>query len=80
VTLQIVPVQSRRDFKRFIELPWQIYDARSYPLWVPPLRLMVMDALDDRKNVFYERAARALFLAVRGEQVVGRIAAIFWLF
>ncbi|MBC8088959.1 MAG: N-acetyltransferase [Phycisphaerae bacterium] len=76
MTLHIVTVESKRDFKRFIELPWQIYDAVTYPLWVPPLRLMVMDALDDRKNVFYERAARALFLAVRGDKVVGRIAAI----
>lgn len=76
MTLQIVTVQSKRDFKRFIELPWQIYDAKTYPLWVPPLRLMVMDALDDRKNVFYERATRILFLATRGEKMVGRIAAI----
>lgn len=76
MTLQIVPVRSKRDFKRFIELPWQLYDKNKYPLWVPPLRLMVMDALDDKKNVFYERAARELFLAVRGDTVVGRIAAI----
>lgn len=76
MTLDIVRVASRRDFRRFIELPWQIYRPEEYPLWVPPLRLMVMDALDDRKNPFYERAARELFLAVRGDRVVGRIAAI----
>lgn len=76
MTLAIVRVQNKRDFKRFIDLPWQIYNPVTYPKWIPPLRLMVMDALDDEKNPFYKRAARELFLAVRGDRVVGRIAAI----
>src|SRR4051812_44463742 len=74
--LQIVRVQSKQDFKRFIELPWQIYDPQKYPNWIPPLRLMVMDGVDEKKNPFYKRASRELFLAVRDERVVGRIAAI----
>lgn len=72
--LEIVRVQTKQDFKRFIDLPWQIY--AKYPKWIPPLRLMVMDGLDIKKNPFYKRAGREMFLAVRDGQVVGRIAAI----
>jgi hypothetical protein len=36
----------------------------------------VHDALDERRNPFYQEAERALFLAERGGEVLGRIAAI----
>lgn len=74
--LEIVRVQSKADFKRFIDLPWVIYDPKKYPKWIPPLRLMVMDGLDIKKNPFYKRASREMFLALRNGKVVGRIAAI----
>jgi hypothetical protein len=37
---------------------------------------MVRDALDTRRNPFYRDADRALFLARRGPDVVGRVAAV----
>ena len=61
--------------RRFIDLPWKIYNAADHPQWVPPLRIAVRDALD-RKNPFYPRADRQLFLALRDGKPVGRIAAI----
>ncbi|NUO93151.1 MAG: N-acetyltransferase [Gemmatimonadaceae bacterium] len=76
MTLSINRVASRGDLRRFIGFPYRMYDARRHPNWVPPLRLAVSDALDERKNPFYREAARALFLAERGGEVVGRIAAI----
>jgi hypothetical protein len=76
VTLQILRVSSRRDLRRFVDLPWRIYDPCAHPQWVPPLRMAVRDALDVKGNPFYEHADRELFLAVREQIVVGRIAAI----
>jgi hypothetical protein len=38
--------------------------------------MAVYDALDRKKNPFYRAADRELFLALRGDRVVGRIAAI----
>jgi hypothetical protein len=76
VPLQIIPADSRRDVSRFIDVPWRLFDRRTYPAWVPPLRLSVKDAIDDRKNPFYENASRQLFLAIRDGKLVGRIAAI----
>lgn len=76
MALDIVPVRGRRALRQFIDLPWRIYDAKVYPRWVPPLRVMVSDALDTKKNPFYRKADRELFLAIRDGRVVGRIAAI----
>jgi hypothetical protein len=76
VSLQILRVESRRDVRRFVDYPWRLYDARTYPRWVPPLRMAVHDALDRRRNPFYLEADRALFLAMRDGVPVGRIAAI----
>ncbi len=75
-SVKIVPVVSRRDFRRFVDLPWQIYDRSRYPQWVPPLRSMVREALDTKRNPFYRHADIQLFLAERDGRVVGRIAAI----
>ena len=74
--ITVVPVTSRRDLRRFVNVPWTLFDRRRHPQWVPPLRSTVLDALDVKKNPFYREADRALFLAVRNGKVIGRIAAI----
>jgi len=74
--LRVSEVRSSADLRRFIDLPWRLYNAADHPQWVPPLKLIVRDALDDRKNPFYRNASRALFLAERDGQPIGRIAAI----
>jgi hypothetical protein len=76
VTIAILRVETRRELRRFIDLPYRMYDAVRDPNWVPPLRVAVSDALDQKKNPFYRDAARELFLALRDGVVVGRIAAI----
>jgi hypothetical protein len=76
MTVEIRTVESRRDLRRFVDFPWRLYNSREHPQWVPPLRMSVFDALDQRKNPFYRDADRALFLAWRGGTLVGRIAAI----
>ncbi len=75
MTLEIVPVKSRRDLRRFVNLPWTLYNEVEHPHWIPPLRVTTYDALD-RTKPFYRDAERELFLAVRDGKVVGRIAAI----
>ena len=76
MSVTITTVTSARDLRRFIDLPWAIYDPETFPQWVPPLKLMVRDALDTRRNPFYRQATRELFLAWRDGRVVGRIAAL----
>lgn len=74
MTLTIREVSGRQGTRAFIDVPWQVLAGERH--WVPPLRLVVADALDDRKNPFYREAVRALFIAERDGRAVGRIAAI----
>ena len=55
-------------------LPWAIH-AR-HPLWVPPLRSQDKALLTPGKHPFWNAARRELFLAMRGNEITGRIAAI----
>ena len=72
--LQIRAVATRRDFRQFINHPYERYAAD--PHWVPPLRISEGERLKPSKNPFFEHAEVDLFLAVRDGSVVGRIAGI----
>jgi len=74
-SVSVRPIHSRRDLKRFIDLPFRLY--KDNPAWVPPLRLDISNILSPRKNPFFEHGKIQSFLAtdVTG-QVVGRISAI----
>ncbi|HQO76147.1 MAG TPA: hypothetical protein PLB50_05650 [Candidatus Saccharicenans sp.] len=72
--LTIKQVESGSELRAFINFPWQVY--KNDPNWVPPLRLQIKEKLNRKKNPFFEHAEMALFLARRGQEIVGRIAAI----
>jgi GNAT superfamily N-acetyltransferase len=72
-TLEILPVESKADLKRFIEFPWQIY--RDDPVWISPLRMERREHLNPKKNPFFDHAEVQLFLARRSGEIVGRISA-----
>ncbi len=65
---------SRADVDRFIKYPFAKYRDDSH--WVPPLLIAEREQFNSKKNPFYEHAKITLFLAERGGEVVGRIAAI----
>ncbi|MGD9125949.1 MAG: GNAT family N-acetyltransferase, partial [Planctomycetia bacterium] len=72
--VRVVPVVSRKQKKQFLQLPWVIYQRD--PLWVPPLRSMQREMVGIAPHPFYETNEIQLFIAYRGSEVVGRIAAI----
>jgi hypothetical protein len=76
MSLEVVAVEGSRQLSAFIEVPWHIPEAVAHPQWVPPLRMMVRDLLDTKRNPFYQNADRRLFVARRDGKLVGRIAAI----
>lgn len=59
--------------KPFIELSWKV--NAGDPNWVPPLRMALEPVLDRKKHPFHQHADVAYFLAERGGETVGRIAA-----
>jgi GNAT superfamily N-acetyltransferase len=72
--VKIVKVESRKDLRKFIKFPWEIY--KDEPNWVPPLIYDLKAKLNRKKNPFFEHAEMELFLALRNDETTGRIAAI----
>ncbi|MGD2147767.1 MAG: hypothetical protein PVH41_13810 [Anaerolineae bacterium] len=71
--IDIRRVESRRDLRTFVKFPWTVY--RGDPNWVPPLIGERLEYLDPARGPFYEHADVALFLARRGQEPAGTIAA-----
>jgi hypothetical protein len=67
------PVVNKADRKAFIELPYRLY--ANDPNWVPPLRADAYELITPGKNPWFEHGVAQLFLAQRGDIVVGRISA-----
>src|SRR5438045_6636496 len=69
-----VDTYSPTDVRRFVEFPFALY--RHCPHWVPPFRDEAYVQLNRDKLPFYRHSDAAFFLALRGGQVVGRIAVL----
>lgn len=71
--LRIQTVETDQDRRAFFTLPWRVYQDNPY--WVPPLFQERLDFVDPAHQPFLEHAIQELFLAKRGDEVVGTIAA-----
>ena len=69
--LQIHTVQTDQDRRDFLSLPWVVY--KDNPYWVPPLFNERMHFITE--HPFLEHAEIEFFMAKRGTEVVGTIAA-----
>jgi hypothetical protein len=71
--LTIRPVQTKRDRKTFVDLPFRLY--KDDPHWVPPLKGEALGLITPGKNGWFSHAKAQLFLAEEADRVVGRISA-----
>ncbi|HVO71798.1 MAG TPA: hypothetical protein VMT24_17235, partial [Aggregatilineaceae bacterium] len=71
--LSVRKVDSKEDLETLITFPWTVY--RGDPYWVPPLMSMQHHKVDKQKNASWEYMEGDFFIAWRGEQPVGTIAA-----
>lgn len=72
--LRVQRVTTRAARRDWLNLPWKV--NRADPLWVPPLRDMQRRLAGFGSHPVWENAEIATFLATRGGEPVGRIAAI----
>jgi GNAT superfamily N-acetyltransferase len=72
VTVREVPRGA--SMKPFIDFAWKVNGTD--PAWVPHLRMAIAPVLDRNKHPFHQHAEVAYFLAERGGQIAGRIAAV----
>jgi GNAT superfamily N-acetyltransferase len=68
----IRPARTRRELKRFVELPYRLHAGTP---WVPPLKLERRLFLNRKLNPYFKHGEAEYFLAHRGERVVGRVTA-----
>ena len=73
MTLEVRPVQTKKQREAFLRLPWRLY--KDDPAWVPNLLMLQREVIDPKKNPFFEHAEAQLFLATRDGEPVGRISA-----
>jgi len=72
--LRVREIPEGESLRGFIDLQWRI--NQGDPQWVAPLRMSVTGALDRKKHPFHRHADVAYFVAERGGEIVGRVAAI----
>lgn len=72
--MKIIEVTTKKLKKQFIDFPHDLYQAD--PNYVPEVFIGQKDLMDEKKNPFFKHSKAQLFLAKKGEQIVGRIAAI----
>jgi GNAT superfamily N-acetyltransferase len=72
--VEVARVRDVLERDRFIKFQTEVY--RNDLHFIPPLLMERHDFLDPDRNPFFQHADVALFLARRGREIVGRIAAI----
>ena len=73
MSASVIPAVSSTQRGEFLQYPERLYSDSHQ--WVCPLRIERRDFFDPRKNPFFDKADVQLFLAKRGDVVVGRISA-----
>lgn len=74
VTIQKINLKDKKDVKRFVQFPFDLYTG--HPQWVPPFISDIKAMLNPKKHPYYEHSEAEFFIATRGNEIVGRIAAL----
>ena len=72
--VEITKVTSKKDMKTFVRFANKLYKDNKY--YVPSMPMDDMNTLDPKKNGAFEFSEAELFLAYKGDEIVGRVAAI----
>lgn len=74
MSLTIRKISSKADFKKFVQLPFDIYKNNAF--WVPPIKDGEVKMLSPETNPSYKYVTAQFWLAERDGKVVGRVGAI----
>ncbi len=74
MTTTIRKVQTRKDLRLFARFNYEMYKGNPYS--VPDLYSDIMETFSPRKNPAFEFCEAEYFLAMQGDKIVGRVAAI----
>jgi len=71
--IQILSVETKQQFKEFYNLSFEIY--KNNPNWLP-MFWKEFNEFFDKNNLFWDHSEYQLYLAKKGNTIIGRIAAI----
>ena len=74
MSIKIKEVVTKKDLRKFIKFPFELYKNNEF--WVPPIISEEMKVLRKDKNPFFEIGEAKYFLAYKDNKIVGRIAGI----
>ncbi|HTO14188.1 MAG TPA: GNAT family N-acetyltransferase [Edaphocola sp.] len=74
MSLTIREINEKKDLKKFVQLPFDIYKNNKY--WVPPIKDDELKSLSAETNPAFKYNIVKLWLAEKDGKTVGRIAAI----
>lgn len=69
--VQIKPLQTQEELKKFIHLPWKIYQHDNN--WVPPLKKKLLEELSGKNNILLMNGPHQFFMAFKNDKPVARI-------
>lgn len=72
--IQVKEVENNKDLEAFIKFPMNLY--KNNPYYVPPIINDEKQSMSKEHNPIFREAEASYFLAYKGDQIVGRIAAI----
>jgi GNAT superfamily N-acetyltransferase len=72
--ISIQEMTSKKEMKSFVKFPFKLYKNNTY--WVPPIINDELESFDKTLNPVFEHAEARFFVAIKNDEIVGRIAAI----
>ncbi len=72
--IEVRKIEGKKATNEFIKFAWEIYKGNEY--WVPPIIRELKKLLTPGKHPFYDYGTLQMFLAYKGDKIVGRIAAV----
>ena len=60
------------DYEDFVNFPFKLYKNSKY--WVPPIIKEELEIMDKKNNPVFKNAEAEYFLAIKNNEIVGRIA------
>ncbi len=65
---------TKKEMKAFVKFPFKLYKNNKY--WVPPIINNELDSFNKTINPVFKHATARFFVAIKNNEIVGRIAAI----
>lgn len=72
--IQLKELKTSKELKEFVKFPFKLY--KNNPYWVPPIINDELESFDKTKNPVFKHADARFYIAIRNQEIVGRVAAI----